>query len=274
MVLALAKDFGASGVAAACLMVGLTQWVLAFADALGQAVARYFPESVLAGFTTGVGLKLLDAQIPEILGFDYRVFELAQMIHRPKWLHEVSWVAVVGGLGVALLVVGTAKYKRFPAAIVGISIVTFVSVYVGWDIERIGTLPSRLPTRAFPVVPDERWVDARGQGAAPRRSSAPSSRCSPRAVDRMAPARSRTTPTSSCFGQGLANIVVSFFGGMPVSGVVVRSGVNVQSGGKTRFSAFLHGVLLVLAVVYLSRRSSRSCRSRRSRGCCAWWACA
>jgi len=252
MVLALAKDFGATGVAAACLLVGLTQWVLAFS--LSGKLSRYFPESVLAGFTTGVGIKLLDAQIPEILGFDYRVVELAQMIHRPKWLHEVSWVAVVGGLGVALLVVGTAKYKRFPAAIVGISMVTFVSVYVGWDIERIGTLPSRLPTPALPVVPNGRWGELALKALPLGLLAAVESLLAARAVDRMAPTARRHDPNLELFGQGLANIVVSFFGGMPVSGVVVRSGVNVQSGGKTRFSAFLHGVLLVLAVVYLSKQ--------------------
>ncbi|NVL78588.1 SulP family inorganic anion transporter, partial [Escherichia coli] len=67
MVLALAKDFGTTGVAAATVYVGLFEVVLALA--LAGRVAKYVPESVLAGFTTGVGLKLLDQQIPEVLGF-------------------------------------------------------------------------------------------------------------------------------------------------------------------------------------------------------------
>ncbi len=252
MVLAIAKDFGPTGVAAACLVVGLTQWVLA--ATLSGKLSRHFPESVLAGFTTGVGVKLLDAQIPEILGFDYRVFELAQMIHRPKWLHEVSWVAVVAGLGVALLVTGTAKYKRFPAAIVGVSVVTFVSVYVGWDIERIGALPSRIPSPALPIVPNGRWGELALRAIPLGLLAGVESLLAARAVDRMAQNGKTHDPNLELFGQGLANIVLSFFGGMPVSGVVVRSGVNVQSGGKTRFSAFLHGALLVLAVVYLSKQ--------------------
>lgn len=252
MVLALAKDFGASGVAAACLVVGLTQWLMA--ATLSGKLSRHFPESVLAGFTTGVGVKLLDAQIPEILGFDYKVFELAQMIHRPKWLHEVSWVAVVAGLAVSLLVVGTAKYKRFPAAIVGIGVVTFVSVYVGWDIERIGALPNKLPTPAVPHVDPSRWGALIAKAVPLGLLAGVESLLSARAVDRMVPTRRPHEPNLELFGQGLANIVLSFFGGMPVSGVVVRSGVNVQSGGKTRLSAFLHGLLLVLAVVYLSKQ--------------------
>lgn len=250
MVLALAKDFGVGGVAAACLVVGLTQWLLA--ATLSGKLSRHFPESVLAGFTTGVGIKLLDGQIPEILGFDYRVFELAQMLHRPKWLHEVSWVAVVAGLAVALLVTGTAKYKRFPAAIIGISIATFISVYVGWDIERIGALPNHLPSPSIPAVPSGRWGELIVRAVPLGILAAVESLLAARAVDRMVDKGRPHDPNLELFGQGTANIVLSFFGGMPVSGVVVRSGVNVQSGGKTRFSAFLHGVLLVLAVVYLS----------------------
>ncbi|MBL8685075.1 MAG: hypothetical protein JNK05_38215 [Myxococcales bacterium] len=251
MVLAIARDYGASGVALACAIVGLTQWALSFT--LSGKLSKHFPESVLAGFTTGVGLKLLDQQIPELLGFNYKVFELAQMIHRPQWLHEVSWVALVSGMAVAMLVTGMAKYKRFPAAIVGITLVTFVSVYVGWNIERIGALPNQLPAPSLPRIPSDKLVPLALKAIPLGILAAIESLLAARAVDRMAPTNRKHDPNLELFGQGAANLVVSIFGGMPVSGVVVRSGVNVQSGGKTRFSALLHGVLLVLAVVFLAR---------------------
>lgn len=82
MVLAMATRFGPSGVAAATVIIGLIQLLMALSRA--GRLAKYVPESVLAGFTTGVGLKLLDAQVPELLGFDYRVSELAAMMHRPS----------------------------------------------------------------------------------------------------------------------------------------------------------------------------------------------
>ena len=96
MVLAIAQRFGVVGVAAAALMVGVIQLLMAFTRA--GHLAKFVPESVLAGFTTGVGLKILDSQLPELLGFDYRVSELAAMMHRPEWLHEVEWTSVVCGL--------------------------------------------------------------------------------------------------------------------------------------------------------------------------------
>ena len=93
MVLALSKDFGVTGVAAATIYIGLVE--LALALALAGRIAKYVPESVLAGFTTGVGLKLLDQQLPELLGFPEVVdwaskggnastIDLFTMMHHPK----------------------------------------------------------------------------------------------------------------------------------------------------------------------------------------------
>ena len=73
MVLSLNHNFGSAGVAASCIFIGLIQ--IALCALAGGRLIRYVPESVLAGFTTGVGLKLLDSQIPELLGFNYTTTE-------------------------------------------------------------------------------------------------------------------------------------------------------------------------------------------------------
>ena len=103
LVFGIAAAFGAVGVAAACTIIGVVLLVLGVTRA--GRFAHLVPASVLAGFTTGVGIRLLDQQIPEVLGFDLTVMDIAQMMHRPEWLHGVSWLAVVCGLFVALLVV-------------------------------------------------------------------------------------------------------------------------------------------------------------------------
>lgn len=250
MVLAIANDFGVVGVAAACLMIGIIQVALSVLRA--GRFAAHVPESVLAGFTTGVGIKLFDSQIPELLGFDYRVLDLAQMMHRPAWLHEVSWLSATAGLFVAFLVVSTQQYKRFPAAIVGIGLITFVSVYLGWSIERVGEVPSQFPAPSLPLVPDDRWLDLAIAAVPLALLAGVESLLSARALDRMAPDRKPHDPNLELFGQGAANFAVGFFGGMPVTGVIVRSGVNFQSGARTRVSALFHAVVLAGAVLFLS----------------------
>jgi len=251
MVLGLAHTYGATGVAAAAIIIGVLQLILAFS--LAGRLGRRVPESVLAGFTTGVGLKLLDSQIPEVLGFDYRVFELAQMMHRPAWLHHVSWIAVVSGLFVAFLVSSTRQMKRFPAAIVGIGLVTAVSIYLHWNLERVGAVSASIPRPTFPAIPDERWIDLVTATLPLALLAAVESLLSARALDRMTPDAPPHNPDLELFGQGLANLGVGFLQGMPVTGVIVRSGVNVQSGGRTRVAALVHGILLAAAVLFLGR---------------------
>jgi SulP family sulfate permease len=250
LVLAISTQFGPTGVAAATLMIGVLQLLLALSRA--GRLARFVPESVLAGFTTGVGLKLLDAQIPELLGFDYRVSELAAMMHRPEWLKEVEWLAAVSGLAVALFVVGMRQFKRFPAAIVGVTTVTFVSIYLKWDVTRVGEVPHTLPPLSVPVLRDDQWLDLFLATLPLALLAAVESLLSASAIDRMAPDRPKHHPSLELFGQGLANLAVGLFQGMPVTGVVVRSGVNVQAGGRTRLAAALHGLALGGAVLLLS----------------------
>ncbi|MCU0701465.1 MAG: SulP family inorganic anion transporter [Myxococcaceae bacterium] len=250
LVLSISTQFGATGVAAATLMIGVLQLLLGLSRA--GRLARFVPESVLAGFTTGVGLKLLDAQIPELLGFDYRVSELAAMMHRPEWLKEVEWLAAVSGLAVALFVVGMRQFKRFPAAIVGVTTVTFVSIYLKWDVTRVGEVPHTLPPLSVPVLKDDQWLDLFLATLPLALLAAVESLLSASAIDRMAPDRPKHHPSLELFGQGLANLAVGLFQGMPVTGVVVRSGVNVQAGGRTRLAAALHGLALGGAVLLLS----------------------
>ncbi len=249
MVLGLATEFGAEGVAAAALLTGVVLVALAFFRA--GKLAAYVPEAVLAGFTTGVGIKLLDAQIPELLGFDYKVAEIVQMMHRPVWLHDVSWIAVVSGLFVAFLVTAATPFKRFPAALVGIGVVTFVSVYVHWDIARVGEIPSAFPSPSLPGLSGN-WLAWSMKALPLALLAGVESLLSARAVDRMAKAEKPHNPSLELLGQGLANVSVGLMSGMPVTGVIVRSGVNVQSGAKTRLSAMVHAVVLAACVLYLS----------------------
>ncbi|XXF76586.1 SulP family inorganic anion transporter [Myxococcaceae bacterium GXIMD 01537] len=254
MVLALVSDFGVVGAAAAAMAVGGLQVLLSLARA--GKLMKYVPESVLAGFTTGVGLKLLDQQIPELLGFDYRVSQLAQMMHRPEWLREVSWLATLSGLAVAFLVVATRNFKRFPAALIGVGVVTALASYLGWNITRVGEVPSSLP---FPAVPDMqgRWLELIAKSMPLGVLAAAESLLSARILDRMAPNSRAHQPNQELLGQGIANLGAGLMGGMPVTGVVVRSGVNVQSGGRTRLSALLHAGALLFVILYLSDQISK-----------------
>lgn len=264
MVLALAKEYGASGVAAATILIGMVQVGLALS--LAGRVAKYVPESVLAGFTTGVGLKLLDQQMPELLGFPEVVdwagdhhpdtIDIVTMMHRPMWLHDVSWLAAMSGVFVIFVVTAMRPFKRFPAAILSIAAITFVSIYLNWDVQRVasvGEVPSSLPAPRLPFVPDEKWLDLFLSTMPLALLASAESLLSASAVDRMANTKKPHDPNLELVGQSFANLVVGLFAGMPVTGVVARSGVNVQSGARTRMAALFHALFLAAMVMFLSR---------------------
>jgi carbonic anhydrase len=72
------------------------------------------------------------------------------------------------------------------------------------------------------------------------------------AIDKLDPYR-RTTPTNrELFAQGIGNIVAGMMGGLPMTAVIVRGSANIQAGGRTKLSAFFHGVWLLLAVLFLA----------------------
>lgn len=262
MVLALARDFGTTGVAAATMYIGVVELLLAFA--LAGRVIKYVPESVLAGFTTGVGLKLLDQQLPELLGFPEVVdwaskgspttIDMFTMMHHPKWLHDVSWLSAISGILVAFVVTSTRQFKRFPAAIVVIALITFISGYLNWNVQRVasmGQIPSSLPPLQLPLVADEQWLDLFIRATPLAILAAAESLLSASAVDRMAGVTKPHDSNVELFGQGLANLATGMFSGMPVTGVVARSGVNVQSGAKTKLATIFHALLLGAAVMFL-----------------------
>ena len=70
------------------------------------------------------------------------------------------------------------------------------------------------------------------------------------AVDRLDPLKRHSPPDRELLAQGAANTVSGFLGGLPVTAVIVRSGANVAAGGRERLSALVHGVLLLVAVVF------------------------
>jgi SulP family sulfate permease len=149
---------------------------------------------------------------------------------------------------------GTARFKRFPAAIVGVGLVTFIANYVGWDVTRVGEVPSTFPPLSVPRI-DFARVGEFATLVLPLLFLAPAeSLLAARAVDRLGgdDLVRPHHPSLELVGQGLGNIASGLFAGMPVTGVVVRSGVNLQSGARTKMSAMLHAVFLGAAVLLIS----------------------
>lgn len=244
--------FGASAVVVIGLIAGVTLVVAAFLG-LGRYVA-YIPWPVVEGFTVGIAIIIFLQQVPSLVGVAKPPGENAAMV-------AARAIARAGGnapgaIGVCAIVVLTMIVVRrigraLPASLIAVALGTVVALLGRIHIPKIGVIPAGLPSPSFP---DLSTVDLRalvGPALAVAALAAIESLLSARVADGMADGRDHD-PDRELFGQGLANIVAPLVGGMPATGAIARTAVNVRAGARSRLSAIAHGLLLAFGVVFLS----------------------
>lgn len=249
MVFGIAAEFGVGGAIAAALVCGVVSIAIAV---LGYGkLANALPKIVLAGFTTGVGLKLLDQQIPILFGSDLALWHMLTDFWAMEWLREVNWLSVVCGLIVVWITIALAHFKSFPSSLLGIIIAAFIAYELDWTVARVGEVSLGDLTIALPQLAEGKtWLSLIIVAIPLAVLSAAESLISAKAVDDLAGGKSGYAPNAELFGQGVGNIASGLFGGMSITGVIVRSSVNLGAGARTRVAAMCSGILLGLAAYF------------------------
>lgn len=243
---------GVGVVAILSVMAGLIV-VVAGALKLGRAIA-FIPWPVIEGFTLGIAVIIFLQQVPAAIGSragpSSNAFVAAvQAVGLARG--ETVLVPVVMVLVVAMIMLLAPRvHTKLPGSIVAIVVVTVLANLANLPLARIGELPSTLPS---PVLPQ---VDAGMLGTliGPALTIAALAAIESLLSARVAVSLSDTGPYDAdreLVGQGLASIASGFFGGMPATGAIARTAVNIRSGGRTRLAAIVHSVVLV-GVVYLA----------------------
>ncbi|GAA1756360.1 SulP family inorganic anion transporter [Pseudarthrobacter sulfonivorans] len=248
---------GTGSVALVSLMAGLMVCALGISG-LGKTVA-FIPWPVVEGFTLGIAAIIFLQQVPLATGTAgtpghntlLAAIEAASGAAAPTVLLTLALVA-----GVAVVMVLVQKYfPALPASLLAVLLATAAAELLRLDVPRIGALPHSLPSPSLPAM-DLASVGALAMPAvAIAALAAIESLLSARVAGGMAgPDGTPSGPYSpdrELTGQGLASIAAGLFGGMPATGAIARTAVNVRSGAKTRLSAVVHAVVL-LAIVYLA----------------------
>ncbi|MFF3216269.1 SulP family inorganic anion transporter [Streptomyces sp. NPDC002886] len=228
------REHGLGYLIAAVILGGVFQIVL---GALGVAkLVRFVPRSVMVGFVNSLAILVFMAQVPEMRDVPWAVYPL-----------------LAGGLG--LMVFFPKVTKAAPAPLVSIVILTVVTVAAGIAVPTVGdkgALPSALPVPGLPDVPftlDTLTLIA-PYALAMAVVGLMESLMTAKLVDEITDTRSSKTRES--VGQGVANIVTGFFGGMGGCAMIGQTMINVKvSGARTRLSTFLAGVfLMVLCIAF------------------------
>ncbi|NVN17213.1 SulP family inorganic anion transporter [Muricauda sp. HICW] len=264
----------------AVVLGGIIQLVFGLLKA--GIIAYYFPSSVIKGMLTGIGIIIILKQIPHFFGYDadpegdWAFFQVdgentfSEIINSINYISPGATLIAVIGLAILLLwsTVLTKKSKIFEliqgpvvAVVAGIVYFTITQGDSTWGIsaEHLVKVPvpdsfeSFMGFFSFPnfsaISNTDVWVTAFTIALV---ASLETLLCV-EATDKLDPEK-RTTPTNrELMAQGVGNTLSGLIGGLPVTQVIVRSSANIQSGGKTKASAIIHGFFLLGSVILIPK---------------------
>ncbi len=230
----LVREHGLDHLIAAVILAGVFQVVLGL---LGVArLMRFVPRSVMVGFVNALAILIFTSQLP--------------------YLRDVPWaVYAMVAIGIAIMVFLPRLTTVVPAPLIAIAVLTVAVVGTGLvvpDVGDEGALPETLPTLLLPDVPltYETLRIIAPYAFAVALVGLMESLMTAKLVDDITDTRSNKT--REAWGQGGANIITGFFGGMGGCAMIGQTMINVKvSGARTRLSTFLAGVFLLILVVGL-----------------------
>ncbi len=262
----------------AVVLGGVIQLIFGFLKA--GVIAYYFPSSVIKGMLTGIGIIIILKQIPHFFGYDadpegdWAFFQVDGENTFSEIINSVNFISpgatLIAVIALAILIlwsqVLTKKSKIFEliqgplvAVVIGIVYFTLTQGDGTWGIsaEHLVKVPvpdsieSFLGFFSFPnfsaITNPDVWVT----GFTIALVASLETLLCVEATDKLDPDK-RTTPTNrELRAQGVGNMLSGLVGGLPVTQVIVRSSANIQSGGKTKASAIIHGFLLLGSVIII-----------------------
>ncbi|MGX5682637.1 SulP family inorganic anion transporter [Schumannella luteola] len=243
---------GVGSVAAVSVLAGLIV-VVAGVVGLGRAVS-YIPWPVIEGFTLGIAVIIFLQQVPAALGersqhSSNAVVAAIESVARADW-SAAGWSLMAVAVVAAVMVGASLLHPRIPGSLVAIVVVSLVAVLAGLPLERIGELPASLPAPTLPSITLSPLGELAVPAVAVAALAAIESLLSARVGASLADTGSYR-PDRELVGQGLASLASGVFGGMPATGAIARTAVNVSSGGRSRLAAIVHALVLLL-VVYVA----------------------
>lgn len=257
MVVVLAPIAAAHGPAAipvVALMAGALV-VLAGLLRLGRSVA-FIPFPVIEGFTLGIATIIFFQQIPAALGSDTgqsrnAVVHAVQAAAGASW-PQLGWTLGTAGLVIGIMLLAPLIHPQLPGSIIAIIVAALLAAWLDAPLERIGTLPETLPLPHLPAFDLHLIAALSGPALTVAALAAIESLLSARVASTLSPV-GHYNGDRELVGQGLASIGAGFFGGMPATGAIARTAVNIRSGAQTRLAAVVHALVLIGVVLFAAR---------------------
>jgi len=253
IVAGLISQFGWEVTCAITVAAGLLQVALGIGRVAPLALGM--SPAVIHGMLAAIGILIAVSQLHVVVGHEPGGKGLKAFTSLPGHIaHLNPATLLIGVLTFALLVAWPKlpwqRLRKVPPALAGVGLATLASLFIPGSIPRVNLGGSLLQSIHLPTLPGGDW------GAVVTAvltlcfvASAESLLCAV-ATDKLH-SGPRANLNRELVGQGLGNTLSGLLGGLPVTGVIVRSSANISSGAKTRLSAILHGVWVLLFVFFL-----------------------
>ncbi len=242
---------GAEAVYVVGILAGILVVAAAFAR-LGRYLA-YVPWPVVEGFTLGIAVIIFLQQVPSALGVEKPEGENTAAVAAKALVDafsngQATALAVVGVV-VALMVLLPRLHRSLPESLLAVIVATVACSLLDLDVVRVGAIPNSLPSPSIPPMSLSLVSALMPAAIAVAVLAALESLLSARVADGMVDGP-RHDADRELFGQGLANTASSLWGGMPATGAIARTAVNVRAGARTRAASVIHSLVLVAVVLW------------------------
>lgn len=260
IVAGIVAKFGVDGLLMCTAMAGVMLALMGLTG-LGSAV-RFIPRSVTIGFTNGIAVLIASTQIKDLLGLSTEHVPsefLPRMSALAQSAGTISMPAIaVAATTIAVIIFWPRVTKKVPGSIVALLLTTIACSFLALPVETIGTkfggIPTGLPRIALPEFRADLVVVLLPSALTVAMLAAIESLLSAVVADNMSGDRHK--PDAELLAQGMANLAVPLFGGIPVTGAIARTATNIRSGAASPISGIVHALVLlaiVLAAAPLAR---------------------
>jgi SulP family sulfate permease len=261
LVYQIVQSHGYAGLAIATGMAGLMLVAMGFAR-LGTVI-QFVPYPVTVGFTSGIALLIAASQGRDLLGLRMEAVP-AEFLEKLAAFaeHAATWNpwALAVGIGTGAIVWFWPRVStRVPSPLVGLVAATAAVALFGLPVEtigsRFGSVPSSLPVPSVPIVEWSTLRELVQPAIAIALLCAIESLLSAVVADGMLETRHR--PNMELVAQGVANLAMPLFGGIPATGAIARTATNVKAGGRTPVAGMVHAVVLLGILLFFAEQAAR-----------------
>ncbi|NRD79684.1 sulfate permease [Bacillus sp. BRMEA1] len=230
---------------------------------LGSLI-KFIPKPVIIGFTSGIAVTIFEGQIPNFLGLtgvkkhEYFYPNLKEVfIH----IHSANLYSILTAVICLITVLFTPKlFPKIPGSLIGLFVSTLVATFlypnqVATIGSMYGEIPSTLPQFNIPDITLERIQHLIQPAFIIAILGSIESLLSAVVADGMT--GSKHNSNRELMGQGIANMITPFFGGIPSTGALARTATNIKNGAISPVSGIIHGIVVLLILVLFAPYASK-----------------